>query len=105
MRWHALEIKLADGAAYRLEGAGKSESGGRDARPRMAGAGLYAATARTGPSFVLSSIFPGSDVMVKHLVLGAFLTCSAATAYAQPQQATSPPPRREQFLEVKELTP
>lgn len=29
--------------------------------------------------------------MVKHLVLAAFLTCGAATAYAQPQQATSPP--------------
>ena len=28
---------------------------------------------------------------MKHLVLAAFLTCSAATAYAQPQQATSPP--------------
>jgi sporulation protein YlmC with PRC-barrel domain len=29
--------------------------------------------------------------MMKHLVLAAFLTCGAATAYAQPQQATSPP--------------
>jgi sporulation protein YlmC with PRC-barrel domain len=29
--------------------------------------------------------------MLKHLVLAAFLTCSAATAYGQPQQATSPP--------------
>jgi hypothetical protein len=29
--------------------------------------------------------------MVKHLVLAAFLTCSAAMASAQPQQATSPP--------------
>jgi len=29
--------------------------------------------------------------MLKHLVLAAFLTCGAATAYAQPQQATSPP--------------
>src|SRR4030095_11578800 len=39
----------------------------------------------------LSSTFPGSEFMVKHLVLAAFLTCGAATAYAQPQQATSPP--------------
>ena len=29
--------------------------------------------------------------MLKHLVLAAFLTCGAVTAYAQPQQATSPP--------------
>ncbi len=29
--------------------------------------------------------------MVKHLLLAAFLTCGAATAYAQPQQAPSPP--------------
>jgi sporulation protein YlmC with PRC-barrel domain len=29
--------------------------------------------------------------MVKHLLLAAFLTCGAATASAQPQQATSPP--------------
>ena len=29
--------------------------------------------------------------MVKHLALAAFLTCGAATAYAQPQPATSPP--------------
>ena len=29
--------------------------------------------------------------MVKHLLLAAFLTCGAATAAAQPQQATSPP--------------
>ena len=30
--------------------------------------------------------------MLKHIVLAAFLTCGAAAAYAQPQQATSPPP-------------
>jgi sporulation protein YlmC with PRC-barrel domain len=29
--------------------------------------------------------------MVKHLLLAAFLTCGATPAYAQPQQATSPP--------------
>jgi sporulation protein YlmC with PRC-barrel domain len=29
--------------------------------------------------------------MVKHVVLAAFLTCGAAAAYAQPQQAASPP--------------
>lgn len=29
--------------------------------------------------------------MLKHIVLAAFLTCGAAAAYAQPQQATSPP--------------
>jgi hypothetical protein len=29
--------------------------------------------------------------MVKHLLLAAFLTCGAATAFAQPQQATAPP--------------
>ncbi|MEA2912159.1 MAG: hypothetical protein QOJ15_4240, partial [Bradyrhizobium sp.] len=29
--------------------------------------------------------------MLKHLVLAASLTCATA-AYAQPQQATSPPP-------------
>jgi sporulation protein YlmC with PRC-barrel domain len=29
--------------------------------------------------------------MVKHLLLAAFLACAAATASAQPQQATSPP--------------
>jgi len=29
--------------------------------------------------------------MVKHLLLAAFLTCGAASAYAQPQQAPSPP--------------
>jgi sporulation protein YlmC with PRC-barrel domain len=29
--------------------------------------------------------------MLKHLLLAAFLTCGAATASAQPQQATSPP--------------
>jgi sporulation protein YlmC with PRC-barrel domain len=30
--------------------------------------------------------------MFKHIVLAAFLTCGAAAAYAQPQQATSPAP-------------
>lgn len=30
--------------------------------------------------------------MLKHIVLAAFLTCGAAAAYAQPQQATSPAP-------------
>lgn len=30
--------------------------------------------------------------MLKHIVVAAFLTCGAAAAYAQPQQATSPPP-------------
>lgn len=30
--------------------------------------------------------------MLKHIVLAAFLTCGATAAYAQPQQATSPPP-------------
>ncbi|MPZ34642.1 MAG: hypothetical protein GEV13_27260 [Rhodospirillales bacterium] len=39
----------------------------------------------------LSSTFPGSEFMVKHLLLVAFLICGAATAFAQPQQATSPP--------------
>src|SRR5205814_4776559 len=39
----------------------------------------------------LSSTFSGRDFMVKHLLLAAFLTCGAATAYAQPQQAPSPP--------------
>ena len=29
--------------------------------------------------------------MLKHIVLAAFLTCGAAAAYAQPQQAASPP--------------
>jgi sporulation protein YlmC with PRC-barrel domain len=29
--------------------------------------------------------------MVRHIVLAAFLTCGAAAAYAQPQQAASPP--------------
>jgi sporulation protein YlmC with PRC-barrel domain len=29
--------------------------------------------------------------MLKHIILAAFLTCGAAAAYAQPQQATSPP--------------
>jgi len=29
--------------------------------------------------------------MLKHLVLAAFLTCGAATAYAQPPPGTSPP--------------
>jgi len=29
--------------------------------------------------------------MLKHIVLAALLTCGAAAAYAQPQQATSPP--------------
>jgi sporulation protein YlmC with PRC-barrel domain len=30
--------------------------------------------------------------MLKHIVLMAFLTCGAGAAYAQSQQATSPPP-------------
>jgi len=30
--------------------------------------------------------------MLKHIALAAFLTCGAAAVYAQPQQATSPPP-------------
>src|SRR4029434_607342 len=34
----------------------------------------------------------GSVPMLKHIVLATFLTCGAAAAYAQPQQATSPPP-------------
>ena len=29
--------------------------------------------------------------MLKHIILAAFLTCGAAAAYAQPQQAASPP--------------
>ncbi len=29
--------------------------------------------------------------MLKHIVLAAFITCGATAAYAQPQQATSPP--------------
>ena len=32
--------------------------------------------------------------MLKHIVLAAFLTFGAAAAYAQPQQATSPPATR-----------
>jgi hypothetical protein len=35
--------------------------------------------------------FSGSDFMMKDLVVAAFLTCGAATAYAQPPPGTSPP--------------
>ncbi|MPZ31761.1 MAG: hypothetical protein GEV13_12325 [Rhodospirillales bacterium] len=39
----------------------------------------------------VSAFHSGVVAMLKHIVLAAFLTCGAAAAYAQPQQAASPP--------------